>query len=283
MEHFEGRQGNVDVKEKSIYTLHLDTPRIIIVASIVLGLVAVSFLVGMNLLKDNAVQTTNMTASELIASGASQNIMEPRDNTEAALIKDQSSALLGDKLIFPDAENLSAKKNEPITVNEPVNVSEANTKTILPSAIPNVVSEPKNIEPAKKAKKDKIAKVAKTSTKDAPAKDTAKTEKPKKKKTVATKAETKSNSTVQPVASSKIQSGSFAIQIASYDQRSKAVSEIENLKNLSYNAYLDNTSVDGKQFFRVRIGPLLSREKASVILDELHENSRYSDSYIVKQ
>ena len=282
MEHFEGRQGNVDVKEKSIYTLHLDTPRIIIVASIVLGLVAVSFLVGMNLLKDNAVQTTNMTASELIANGASQNIMEPRDNTEAALIKDQSSALLGDKLIFPDAENNSAKKNEPITVNEPVNVSEANTKTILPSAIPNVVSEPKNIEPAKKAKKDKIAKVAKTSPKDTPAKDTAKNEKPKKKKTVA-KAETKNNSTVEPVASSKMQSGSFAIQIASYDQRSKAVSEIENLKNLSYNAYLDNTSVDGKQFFRVRIGPLLSREKASVILDELHENSRYSDSYIVKQ
>jgi cell division septation protein DedD len=111
---------------------------------------------------------------------------------------------------------------------------------------------------------------------------TAKKSDKQKKKNAVTEAK---NKNVVPVINAKEskteRKAGFAIQIASYDKRSKAINEIENLRN--YHAYIDDTSIDGKQFFRVRIGTFSSKEKAAETLNELQGNSRYSESYIVKQ
>jgi high-affinity K+ transport system ATPase subunit B len=41
------------IKEKSIYILHLDTPRIIILSSVIIGLVIIAALIGMNINKQD--------------------------------------------------------------------------------------------------------------------------------------------------------------------------------------------------------------------------------------
>lgn len=263
MEHFDSKQGNL--KEKNIYTLHLDTPRIVIVASIMLGLIAVSFLIGMNCVKDNSIQAKAMTASELIASGAESALEQNSQNGgETALVP-------GDNILKPESGDVAINKGAISLPNESANITHGNTadNVFLPTPVKTEpVAKNKKVEPVKKVK---TAKAAQKETKPKTAKSVEKA--PAKNTTAAT----------APVAKSKNLTPSFAIQIASYDKRSTAINEIENLKSLQYNAYLDNTSVNGKQFFRVRIGPLLSHEKAAVILSELHENSRYSSSYIVKQ
>ncbi len=52
MEHFEEFHQK-GVKEKNMYTVNLDTPRIIIVASVAIGVIIISFLLGMNLYKSH--------------------------------------------------------------------------------------------------------------------------------------------------------------------------------------------------------------------------------------
>ena len=47
MENFD-HQHQENMKEKQFYLLHLDTPRIIIVSSVIIGLIVISFLMGMN-------------------------------------------------------------------------------------------------------------------------------------------------------------------------------------------------------------------------------------------
>ncbi|MGL4369294.1 MAG: hypothetical protein ACRCUT_06440, partial [Spirochaetota bacterium] len=50
MEQFENQQPhNANVKEKSVYLLHLDGARILILSAITIGLLTVAFLIGMKI------------------------------------------------------------------------------------------------------------------------------------------------------------------------------------------------------------------------------------------
>ena len=49
-----------------------------------------------------------------------------------------------------------------------------------------------------------------------------------------------------------------------------------------YNAFIDSAHINGKKFYRVRIGPIYSKKKACELLDEISINSRYEESYIIK-
>ena len=42
----------------------------------------------------------------------------------------------------------------------------------------------------------------------------------------------------------------FSIQVAAFDKKSKALSEINNLENKKYNAYVDSAKVNGKTFYK---------------------------------
>jgi len=76
---------------------------------------------------------------------------------------------------------------------------------------------------------------------------------------------------------------SYAVQVASYDMLSKAEKERSYLKSRSYDAYIDRANVNGRNYFRVRIGPVGSKKKACALLDEIQSDPRYSGSYMVKE
>ena len=271
MEHFDEKQG---IREKSLYTFHLDTPRIVIAVSVFLGIVALTFLLGMTFTKGDKVDSESLTASDLLASGRNDsNRFDrgfPAQNDHAEVVQ-------------PNTQDVQAKPSNtgsmPVALNRPANDSDlfppsANDSEPVIEGI-SINDSPKREKDAVKKKENKeIKKKSKTVAKKNAASDIHTAKKDVKKK-----------SSIVPVVneSKNLPKGSFAVQVASYDKRSKAVNEIENLKKLSFNAYMNDTLIDGKQFFRVRIGPLSSREKAAAILDEIHDNGRYVSSYIVKE
>jgi len=76
--------------------------------------------------------------------------------------------------------------------------------------------------------------------------------------------------------------GNYAIQVGSFDKKAKAQSEVRALKDLNYDAYLDESLVKGKQYFRVRIGPIASKKKALDLLKDVQDNEKYQESYMVR-
>ena len=71
--------------------------------------------------------------------------------------------------------------------------------------------------------------------------------------------------------------------MASFDTLSKAENEKSILKSKRYDAYIDKGLVNGKNYFRVRIGPVSSSKKASELLNEIQGDSRYASSYMVRE
>jgi len=77
--------------------------------------------------------------------------------------------------------------------------------------------------------------------------------------------------------------GGFAIQVASFDSRAKASSEVSRLKRQRYDAFIDKSTVSGRPYYRVRIGPLSSHNTAEKVLQEIQESHRYSESFMIRQ
>ena len=278
MEHFDEKQG---IREKSLYTFHLDTPRVVIAVSVFLGVVALTFLLGMTLTKGDKVNSESLTASDLLASG--RHDLNKFDHGLHS--KNEPAEAVQPNSQVPQVKPQSDTGSAPLSSNKPVNDNDLFSPSINYNEPPiNGISANDSPKHEKHEKNEKIAekkkekKEAKKNAKIAAKENAASGSRVKK------DAPKKKSSVVPVVSESKNPGkGSFAVQVASYDKRSKAANEIENLKKLNYNAYMNDILIDGKQFFRVRIGPLSSKEKAAAIVDEIHDKDRYASSYVVKE
>ncbi|PKL38402.1 MAG: hypothetical protein CVV44_10975 [Spirochaetae bacterium HGW-Spirochaetae-1] len=279
MEHFESN--NERVREKSMYLLHLDTPRIVILASVITGLIVISFLLGMNFIKDGGNEGEKLSQSDMLFNDqrvpglTDQNIPNPPhsemnpgpiDSAIAELEKTDGKDKKGDNSLVA-TEN---RGNGDILTTDNINeiIQPARDDKQVGRSDHAVIDPPK--EKAKKSDKHKavVKKMNKT--------DRNKTTASKKKK-----------STIVPVANDEIQSErgghGYVIQVASYDKKSKAQGEVSSLKKLQYDAFMDGTKVNGRQYFRVRIGPLSSKDKALKLLNEVQGHDRYAESYMTKE
>jgi cell division septation protein DedD len=148
---------------------------------------------------------------------------------------------------------------------------------------------PKKVSPAKTTAKSTTSKtnVAKSTTNNSKSvskntnttksnqkaeKSIAKTENPKTKNVIEVSA---------PVTAK--QSGSFAIQMGSFDTESKAKKMSNALRSDDYDTYIQHVRIDGKDAYRVKVGPIGDKKEAISMLNELQENDRYSDCYITKE
>ena len=80
------------IKEKSIYILHLDTPRIIILTSVIIGLVIIAALIGMNInkqdQKDNESFAHDNAVLENLTTDSSEKPNIPENNIDSPLNSD---------------------------------------------------------------------------------------------------------------------------------------------------------------------------------------------------
>lgn len=265
MESFDSKSHNV--KEKSVYLLHLDTPRIILIASVIIGVIAASFLFGMNFTgkSDKGLSMGN------------------------AMIADNKNSMMGDGHIPPApdggeiSDGFSDKNHPPEKENFTADAIGKSDKDILTADnIKEIIQPPKDFKKTDDLT-EKISEPNKKNISRAASDEPAVSEKKKKKKTA------KKEKNVVEVADSKksepdkINSGGFAIQIGAFDKRNKADNEIKNLKDLKYDSYLDKTSVSGKTYFRVRVGPVKTKSAAISLMGELQDNPRYQNCYIIRE
>ncbi len=285
MENFDPKPNAV--KEKNLYIVHLDTPRIIILTSVVIGIIAAAFLFGMSFMKDDKPGSKELTVSGMnFDENKTADILGsdippiPADSVEESVTGDKIAALDETKSTSPvKDENSLLQGNETASSKTDIKNAKAdiltneNIREIIPPAGEKNKSSKKTEKIAKHDKKNDQAASRKIAAKD--------------KKKIEDKHESSNNKNriyeVSRDVNEKKSFGSYAVQVASFDTLSKAEHEKSFLKSKRYDAYIDKSQVNGKNYFRVRIGPLSSSKKAYELLNDVQSDSRYASSYMVKE
>ena len=257
------------VKEKNLYLLHLDKARILLIVFVIAGVIIASFLLGMNMMKE---------------SGGSNEVIAENDFN---LNRQSDSQLYTSNLPpIPDADKGIAKENEK---NKDNGIGEANPLAVPQNGkTPDIISSD-NIElvQPKKTEKRKVEKRNVSNNK----KQERKVAKRQNNKTRKNKRSQKRRNKRANVAAVSFNTAprkarkdpAFAIQIASYDNNGKAQSEVRRLKRLQFDAFVDRKRVNGKRYYRVRVGPISSRRRALNLLNNIQDIDRYEESYLVKE
>ncbi len=291
MENFEPRNfepRKERVKEKNLYIVHLDMPRIIILSSVVIGIVAASFLFGMNFFNKGESSAKNLVVNEReIAKN-----MDEGEDLFGDLKDDELDGVKSDDLTAEGTEELSGlnKNGESLDLDGTKDLKSSEKTLAKAEDKADVLTKDNIREIISPAAKNKNSVVKKNKQ----AKKTVVATKVGKKKSPKTKAVrgngNKSNrvkkSRVAPaskrVVSRHSSRGGFAVQVASYDRLPKAKSEVSRLQSRNYDAYVDRSIVNGKTYYRVKIGPVQTKNMANSLLNGVRVDSRYSGSYITR-
>lgn len=263
MEQFGNRN---EVKEKSVYLVHLDNTRIVILASVLVGIVALSFLIGMKM-KEN--HSDDFFMNPQTQTGSFSDEFSSTDNEDL------------DKLI-----NEGSSLDDLAELNSKLGKESDDTKTMELTASDLEKTDTGKTESAVSKPEPEIKTVAKTESKPASSKPKDKPKPVAKKVKPATKVVAVSAPVTKPKPSddkySSVPKG-FAIQIASFDNESKAVNESSRIRGMSYSTYIDKAFVNGKYFYRVKIGPFLNKHDAFATLNKIHTTTVYSDSFVIHE
>ena len=112
------------------------------------------------------------------------------------------------------------------------------------------------------AKENPILKVAKTSSE---------TDKPSNRASTATPA--KPEAAVSG-------GGGWSVQVASFDDLASAEKHAERLRTQSHDAHVATGTVNGKAWYRVRIGRLPNQAEAKVLQDQLRRQAEFRNAFI---
>ena len=152
MEQFDQQQKNPNVKEKSMYLLHLDGARILILSAITIGLLTVAFLVGMKITGESNKDT--LSSQDLISDQMHQDSNPVPADASKNTIPDLSAQ--SDITSIPAAPSAGQTPSLP-TLPVAKNDDPLKTKDVMTSEEDHVV-----IPPARE-----VAKTEKTSFKKA--------------------------------------------------------------------------------------------------------------------
>jgi cell division septation protein DedD len=249
------------VREKSIYSLNLDGTRIAILSCIIIAVVAVTFLIGMKF-SSSGDEHLPATVPALADLGTGNGMTEA---DPLGLPESNGSAL--------NQPGMGGANSQLQTVKDPL----FNENPSQPDTALTAKTEPEIKHVAPKSGSQVAKKSATKKTAEA------------KSAVAIKKSAAVSQSAVRPAFASIRESGKtashaggFAVQVASFDNLTKAKTEVAQLQDLDFDAYIDRTEVHGITYFRVRIGPMKTKAQANAILEKVSLENRYAQSYIVK-
>ena len=73
----------------------------------------------------------------------------------------------------------------------------------------------------------------------------------------------------------------WAVQVGSFTQRDNAMRLRDQLRSKGYKAFVERITSADKTFYRVRVGPEVSREKAMALQKDLQSKMKLQDSTVV--
>ncbi len=279
------------VKEKNMYMLNLDAPRIVLIVAAVIGIVVVSFLLGMNFIRGGEGAKTLLTKNDIFDSQKELDLLKttippapdedelskPLDDSLGALEKEDRGAVIkGD----PDAAGAEKHARDDLAAidgNESSNtLTSDNVSQTVAVRKPAVKKSSRLDDDEKQLSRSDDVEPSLKHVRKATVRGDVKKKKSGRSKVVAVSGDRMEYSKVNG-------SGGYTIQVASLDNKSRAQTEVRSLREMSYDAYLDDTQVNGKRFYRVRIGPVASRKKALDLLNDFQGKDRYRESYMVRE
>lgn len=276
MENFDPKpQG---IKEKNFYILHLDTPRIIILASVLIGIITAAFLFGMGIVKNDKPVSKELTLSDMDLGGSKSGDIFGKDippipgdiPEEGGALDDKisqnseqkadTSTLPGGSAVIPSANDETKLAKNDVFRNENIKeiIPPAGNRKPLREKETARVEEKKHKDTRKLASREEVKKIDQSHGKSRIYEVSRETEKRKS-------------------------YDSYAVQVASYDTMAKADRERDLLKSKRFDAYVTRSTVGGKSYFRVRIGPVSSSREAQELLEDVQRDARYASSYMVRE
>lgn len=269
------------VKEKSVYMLHLDAARIILISAGVIGIVIVSFLLGMNFIKRGDGSPPLTTRSDVFDGAKELDLL--KNNLPDTSDEEETARQVDDKLNIAEKEEKAQPapeaRNEKTVKQKSDQADLLTGDSIRDMEKPEKETRKKTVareskETVKRQSSDDEESVEKTTPRKSAIKNVSRKKKSGKSKVLAVSGDSQ-------VERKKETASGYSIQIASFDRKTKAQKEIKSLKEMNYDAYVDEKLVNGRQYFRVRIGPLASKKKALDMLKNLQGRDRYQESYLI--
>jgi len=141
----------------------------------------------------------------------------------------------------------------------------------LPKLVPEAKPEAKKDEAKKSEKPEKSDRPEKSEKKDEAKKDES------KKKSEDDKAVEKVEAKAEPKPEKKTR---FALQLSSFQDKAEAQAYLEQVKANGLPAYVTEADVDGKTFFRVRVGKYSSVDAASDAKVDIDKTTKKSASIV---
>ncbi|MCX8122580.1 MAG: SPOR domain-containing protein [Spirochaetes bacterium] len=255
MENFDFNERPV-TREKNVFLLHLDVPRIILICAVLIGIIVTTFLLGMNFSENKVVSHNALVMPEIPGDTLAQldkgiDITNSTQNPDLPLIDNTTKMDMTPKVDEPTKLDINPKQDIADATMSKNNQSQ--TEQVIHDTVhkENIVKNvpKKNVKAKATIKKNKVVEVAKT----------------------------------DETHLKHISQRSWSIQIASYNTLTKAQKEAKSLQTMKYDAYVDKADVSGKTYYRVKVGPILKEDKAISMLQEIQSIDKYKESYIVKE
>ncbi len=263
------------IREKSVYLVHLDVPRIVLISAAVIGIIIASFLLGMNFVRGGDGAKTLMTSTDIFDSRKELDILKgnlPGHPDEEELTRSADEKLFSLEKLDAPARDVKEDKTVSPIADSPDLLTKENIGAPVPAEKETVKKPSPSSVAKKKEPREKDSSYAK-----------GKTTRPSHKKAAA-KRSSASNVVAVSADTKRAQGeGRFSVQVASYDTMQRATNEVGELKRMDYDAYVDETRVNGKRYYRVRVGQIGSQKKALNLLDEIQGIYKYRESYMVRE
>ena len=270
MEQFTPQDGR-PVKEKSVYLLHLDGPRVLMLSALIIGLLTLTFLIGMKISNSSSNEDTLTQSDSLLESPS-----HVTQGLESDPSKDQLSQITSPNVLnqVPVPTTPLAQNNSATEAQKSVStLSKGDSDLLAGDTIHKIDPPTREVAKVEKKKSDVLVSKVKKAGKD---KSSASTKK-KKSDVLEVSADDRGKDNQL-----KGKSG-YVLQVASFDSLEIAKKEVSTLKGMNYDSFVDKAQIKGKQYFRVRIGPIASKEKALQMLDEIQSNDHYAETFVIRQ
>jgi len=87
--------------------------------------------------------------------------------------------------------------------------------------------------------------------------------------------------TTQPETAAATVPKAWAVQVGSFTQRDNAMKLRDKLRAKGYKSFVEQITSAGKTFYRVRVGPVVTRDNAEALQKELQTKQKMQDSRVV--
>ncbi len=76
--------------------------------------------------------------------------------------------------------------------------------------------------------------------------------------------------------------GAWGVQVASMKTQAEANEKVKSIEKLGFSSYIEEASVNGKSYYRVKLGPAATKQEAQALKERASQHKELSGAYVSK-